>query len=200
MLGLDIRFVVTSLDVGSAEWIYDSLYCARGQAENLIKLHKTQLASDRTSCRSGARQPGPPRVPHRRLLADADRARRHSQSPGIGHCRVRDAASSSLESCCPCRRDHEPHSPCVRRGMSRGRPDPLLARRAAPARSLTDGACAPLDAQPIPQARCKVPVVTGGEKPKAILCASSEEACGHVNQTKKTVPSRIGRASSLVSL
>ena len=42
----------TSLDVGSAEWIYDSLYCARGQAENLIKLHKTQLASDRTSCRS----------------------------------------------------------------------------------------------------------------------------------------------------
>ena len=52
MLALDIRFVVTSLDVGSAEWIYDSLYWARGQAENLIKLHKTQLASDRTSCRS----------------------------------------------------------------------------------------------------------------------------------------------------
>jgi Transposase DDE domain group 1 len=51
-LGLDIRFVVTSLNIGSAEWIYNSLYCARGQAEKLIKLHKTQLASDRTSCRS----------------------------------------------------------------------------------------------------------------------------------------------------
>lgn len=51
-LGLDIRFVVTNLEHGSAEWIYDSFYCARGQAENLIKLHKTQLASDRTSCRS----------------------------------------------------------------------------------------------------------------------------------------------------
>jgi hypothetical protein len=51
-LGLDIRFVVTNLEHGSPEWIYDSLYCARGQAENLIKLHKTQLASDRTSCRS----------------------------------------------------------------------------------------------------------------------------------------------------
>jgi Transposase DDE domain group 1 len=50
--GLDIRYVVTSLRIGSAEWLYDSLYCARGQAENLIKLHKTQLASDRTSCRS----------------------------------------------------------------------------------------------------------------------------------------------------
>ena len=51
-LVLDIRFVVTNLAVGSAQWLYDSLYCARGQAENLIKLHKTQLASDRTSCRS----------------------------------------------------------------------------------------------------------------------------------------------------
>ena len=52
MQGLDIRYVVTSLTHGSAEWLYDSLYCSRGQAENLIKLHKTQLASDRTSCRS----------------------------------------------------------------------------------------------------------------------------------------------------
>jgi Transposase DDE domain group 1 len=50
--GLDIRYVVTSITGGSAQWLYDSLYCARGQAENLIKLHKTQLASDRTSCRS----------------------------------------------------------------------------------------------------------------------------------------------------
>jgi hypothetical protein len=51
-LGMDIRYVVTSLTEGSAEHIYDTLYCARGQAENLIKRHKTQLVSDRTSCRS----------------------------------------------------------------------------------------------------------------------------------------------------
>jgi hypothetical protein len=50
--GLDIRYVVTNIARGSAEWLYDTLYCARGQAENLIKLHKSQLASDRTSCRS----------------------------------------------------------------------------------------------------------------------------------------------------
>ena len=50
--GLDIRYVVTSLEAGSAEHVYEVLYCARGQAENLIKLHKSQLASDRTSCRS----------------------------------------------------------------------------------------------------------------------------------------------------
>ena len=52
ILGMDIRYVVTSLTEGTAEHIYDTLYCARGQAENLIKRHKTQLASDRTSCRS----------------------------------------------------------------------------------------------------------------------------------------------------
>src|SRR5690349_1175474 len=51
-LGLDIRFVVTNLEFGSAEWLYDTPYCARGQAEDLINLHQSQLASDRTSCRS----------------------------------------------------------------------------------------------------------------------------------------------------
>lgn len=51
-LGLDIRYVVTSLEDPTPEDIYATLYCARGQAENLIKLHKTQLKSDRTSCRS----------------------------------------------------------------------------------------------------------------------------------------------------
>ena len=50
--GLDIRYVVTNIKTGSAEYLYDTLYCERGQAENLIKLHKSQLASDRTSCRS----------------------------------------------------------------------------------------------------------------------------------------------------
>jgi len=50
--GLDIRYVVTNIGGGTAWWLYECLYCARGQAENLIKLHKTQLASDRTSCRS----------------------------------------------------------------------------------------------------------------------------------------------------
>ncbi|TIU83173.1 MAG: IS1380 family transposase, partial [Mesorhizobium sp.] len=50
--GLDTRFVVTNLDKGSAAHVYDVIYCARGQAENLIKMHKSQLASDRTSCRS----------------------------------------------------------------------------------------------------------------------------------------------------
>ena len=51
--GIDIRYVVTSLQSSDAgEHIYETIYCARGQAENLIKQHKAQLSSDRTSCRS----------------------------------------------------------------------------------------------------------------------------------------------------
>jgi hypothetical protein len=55
--GLDIRFIVISLAAGTAQHLYETLYCARGQAENLIKLHKAQLASDRTSCRSPLANP-----------------------------------------------------------------------------------------------------------------------------------------------
>jgi hypothetical protein len=48
---VDIRYVVTSLK-GSAEHLYEDVYCQRGQMENLIKLHKVQMASDRMSCHS----------------------------------------------------------------------------------------------------------------------------------------------------
>jgi hypothetical protein len=48
---VDIRYVVTSLK-GSPRHLYENIYCQRGQMENLIKLHKAQLASDRTSCHS----------------------------------------------------------------------------------------------------------------------------------------------------
>jgi hypothetical protein len=43
---VDIRYVVTSLK-GSAQHLYENVYCQRGQMENLIKLHKAQPASDR---------------------------------------------------------------------------------------------------------------------------------------------------------
>ena len=48
---LDVRYVITSL-AGDARHLYEDVYCERGQMENLIKLHKAQLASDRTSCHS----------------------------------------------------------------------------------------------------------------------------------------------------
>jgi hypothetical protein len=51
--GTDSRFVVTNLR-GTPRWLYGVIYCARGQAENLIKAHKRHLASDRTSCTKAA--------------------------------------------------------------------------------------------------------------------------------------------------
>lgn len=48
-VGSDTRYIVTNVE-GTARWLYETLYCARGQAENLIKAHKLHLASDRTSC------------------------------------------------------------------------------------------------------------------------------------------------------
>ena len=53
-MGLHIRYVVAKIATGTPASLYADLYCARGQAENLIKLHKSQLASDRTSCRHPA--------------------------------------------------------------------------------------------------------------------------------------------------
>ena len=51
--GADSRFIVTNL-AGAPRWLYEDVYCARGQAENLIKAHKRHLASDRTSCTKAA--------------------------------------------------------------------------------------------------------------------------------------------------
>ncbi|MGH7098660.1 MAG: IS1380 family transposase [Stellaceae bacterium] len=47
--GADSRFIVTNLP-GLPKALYEKVYYARGQAENLIKAHKLHLASDRTSC------------------------------------------------------------------------------------------------------------------------------------------------------
>ena len=49
--GSDSRFIITNL-AGAPRWLYETVYCQRGQAENLIKAHKLHLASDRTSCTS----------------------------------------------------------------------------------------------------------------------------------------------------
>ena len=45
------RPVATNIEKVAPRVLYQTLYCARGQAENLIKAHKTHLTSDRTSCR-----------------------------------------------------------------------------------------------------------------------------------------------------
>ena len=49
--GFGARYIVTSLG-DEPRHLYEDVYCARGQAENLIKMHKGPLASDWTSRQS----------------------------------------------------------------------------------------------------------------------------------------------------
>jgi hypothetical protein len=44
------RFIVTSLSEQGAQWLYDEVYCARGEMENRIKEQQLGLFADRTSC------------------------------------------------------------------------------------------------------------------------------------------------------
>jgi hypothetical protein len=48
--GVNTRFVVTDMEQARTQVLYRQIYCARGDAENDIKEHKTYLKSDRTSC------------------------------------------------------------------------------------------------------------------------------------------------------
>ena len=50
--GDNIRFIVTSLKSSRPSFIYETVYCGRGQMENFIKDHKLALKSGRTSCHS----------------------------------------------------------------------------------------------------------------------------------------------------
>ena len=49
-LGDNIRFIVTSLESSQPSFLYETVYCGRGQMENFIKEHKNALKSGRTSC------------------------------------------------------------------------------------------------------------------------------------------------------
>jgi hypothetical protein len=51
---VDIRYVVTSLK-GSAQHLYEAVYCQRGQMENLMQLHKASW--NQIACRATARRP-----------------------------------------------------------------------------------------------------------------------------------------------
>jgi len=48
-LGTDVRFIVTNLE-GRGKTLYEKVFCARGNAENLIKDMKRFTRSDKTAC------------------------------------------------------------------------------------------------------------------------------------------------------
>ena len=71
--GWDIRYVVTNLTRGRAEWLYDALYCARtGGKSDQAPQNPTRFRPHQLPFAAG--QSGPPGAAHRRLLAAADRA------------------------------------------------------------------------------------------------------------------------------
>ena len=48
--GENIRYVVTNLNNKDTKYLYDKIYCQRGDMENRIKEHQLELFGDRTSC------------------------------------------------------------------------------------------------------------------------------------------------------
>ena len=48
--GVDVRYIVSSFEKADAQYIYETVYCQRGNAELFIKECKLGLGSDRSSC------------------------------------------------------------------------------------------------------------------------------------------------------
>jgi hypothetical protein len=134
-LGLDIRYVVTSLEAPTAEDIYatgrEPHQAAQVPTEE--RPHLLPLAP---------RQPDAPDSAHRRLLADAHRPRRHPQGPRPRQGRVRHPAPQAPQDRRPHPRNPPPRPRRLRRRLSRSRalPPPRhssqrsarLTRRAKP--------------------------------------------------------------------
>ena len=137
---IDVRYVVTSLE-GDPEQLYEGVYCQRGQMENLIKLHKAQLASDRI-VPFGNRQSGAPEPAHGGVLADAHRARRDLRRPFARQSRVQYNPTAPVEDRRPRHRAHEPHPRASAVELPLSAPCPCHCVWPFAVR-LTRGACAP---------------------------------------------------------
>ena len=92
--GADSRFIVTNLR-GLPKTLYEKVYCARGQAGNLIKAQQAAPRLRPHFLPQGDRQPVPPVDPHRRLLADAEPARSGSKDLLL----ARDAQFDTIRLC-----------------------------------------------------------------------------------------------------
>jgi hypothetical protein len=82
-LGLDIRFVVTNLDRGSAEWLYETLYCARGQAAHLLSRGRRRC--ERKISSSCTKLSSPP-IARRAARRSPTRSASFSTPPHTGSC------------------------------------------------------------------------------------------------------------------
>jgi len=140
-LGLDVRFVVTNLD-GSADWLYETLYCARGRRK--ISSSCTRLSLPPIARRAARRWPTRSASFCTLPTGSCSRPRRHSERARPGQGRVRNIAPQAAQDRRSRGRNGEPRPSGLRRRLSRGRALRRSARRADAARTLNDGAPRPL--------------------------------------------------------
>jgi Transposase DDE domain group 1 len=184
--GLDIRYVVTSLKSGNAEHLYATVYCARGQAENLIKQHKAQTASDRTSCRSPLANQFR-LIPHTAaywLLLDV-RDHVPSWHPRRPE-RIHQHPPPSLEDRRAHRRDCEPHPCCVGLLLSGSRTDRSRRVPAATARAMNARARRPWN--PYRQLPARK------QRSHSSLALGTVTCPGGQGRAQQKAPSKAGRA------
>jgi hypothetical protein len=168
--GLDIRYVVTSLD-GGPRFLYDVVYCARGEAENLIKMLKRQLAADRTSCSSPLANQVRLVLHTGGLLALALRSRRDPEGEPASPVRARAPAPEA----------HEDRGPRRRRGAPRPRaPADVLPRR-----------------RPLPARRGRTHAGRALRGGANALCASPEPILPNASQPGSDMQRRPSRAAGL---
>jgi len=128
-LGLDIRYVVTNIATGSAEHIYDTLYCARGQMEK-----SDQIAQEPTGV-------GPHVLPA--PLANQMRLILHTaaywlmlelrdaipKNPSARRRRICNLARKSFSDRARIIETASPHQACARHRLSSGWTIPISGRR-----------------------------------------------------------------------
>jgi hypothetical protein len=139
--GTDTRFIITNL-AGTPEHLYQDIYCARGQGENLIKAHKLHLASDRTSCTKATANQFRLMV-HTAAYWLMLSLRGLAPAVVLARCPVRHHSHRAAQGRRPCHRDGHPHQGRAAEGLSLSGQLAAArrARRQTPA--LTGGAACP---------------------------------------------------------
>jgi hypothetical protein len=179
---VDIRYVVTSLK-GSARHLYEDIYCQRGQMENLIKLHKAQLASDRMSCHSAtANQVRLVLHTAAFWLTHAVRAAIPQNGPAR-QGRIHDNTRASDQDRCACDRAHRAHPYPTADKLSGGSTVPRRRVRPNALRTLSRGAKSPGAPGRSTQTCCTASRITPIQRDRSTVRGRTASTC-------KTKPSR----------
>jgi hypothetical protein len=138
--GLDIRFVVTSIETGSAEHIYETPLLRPGPGRKPDQIAQGTARFGPHQLPQPARQPDAAYPTYRRLLADAHRPRRHPQGTRARHRRVRHHPPAALEARRAGYRDGVARPARLCRSLPRRDLDPPCRGGADADRAISDGA------------------------------------------------------------